>query len=84
MLNWKEQTHCTGNFVTQNNLAYGDVKCMGVAQCPALLIMTFSKSIVLKAWFVFARACEFLVTFVKKNAKKRNKELQPPLNNLCS
>jgi hypothetical protein len=56
---------------------------MGVAQFPALLIMPFCKSISLKAWFVFARASEFSVTFVKKNAKKKgNKELEPPLNNL--
>jgi hypothetical protein len=43
---------------------------MGVAQCPALLMMSFYKFIVLKAWFVFARASEFPVTFVKKDVKK--------------
>jgi len=41
------------------------------------------KSIVSKVWFVFARASEFAVTFVKKKkVKKGNKALQPPLNNL--
>lgn len=39
---------------------------MGVAEYPVPLIMPFYKSFVFKAWFVFARAREFPVMFVKK------------------
>jgi hypothetical protein len=55
---------------------------MGVAWYPALLMVPFYKSIGLKAWFVFARASKFPVTFVKKEREKGKIVLQPPLHNV--
>jgi hypothetical protein len=57
---------------------------MGVAEHPVLRIMPFYKAFVFKAWFVFARAREFPVMFVKKKNVKKEQELQPPLNNVYS